>query len=385
MSAAGGYLPESMAIRPTSASVDLDALRHNLRVARARVGPGVRVLAAVKGDAYGHGAVACARALEAGGVDAFGVALVEEGAQLRDAGIVAPVLCLGGVGRDGAPEAVARDLVPVLYDEGDAERLDAAAMASGRPVGVHLKVDTGMGRLGVPMPHWGHFLDRLAGFSWLRVDGLLTHFAESESPDPTFTLEQGRRFREALRQARERGFHPSLLHTCNSGGLLTRPDLHFDMVRPGILLYGVLPGPGLSADLRPVMRVTTRVLFVKDLPTGASVSYGRRFMTRRPSRIATLPMGYADGYPRVLGNRAEVLVQGRRCPLVGTVCMDLCMVDVTDVPEVVESGDEVVLLGAAGTERITAEELAGHAGTIPYEVLCGFSERVPRRHEGVGA
>lgn len=369
-----------MAIRPTAATVDLDALRHNLGVARGRVRPGVRVLAAVKGDAYGHGAVPCARALAAAGVDAFGVALVEEGAQLRDAGLDTPILCLGGVGRDGAPEAIARGLTPVLYDEGDAERLDAAARAAGRPVGVHLKVDTGMGRLGVPLPHWGHFLDRLARFSGIQVEGLLTHFAESESPDPTFTLEQGRRFRDAWGQARDRGFHPATLHTCNSGGLLTRPELHFDLVRPGILLYGVLPGPGLHADVRPVMRVTTRVLFVKDLPTGASVSYGRRFMTRRPSRIATLPMGYADGYPRMLTNRAEVLVQGRRCPLVGVVCMDLCMVDVTDVPDVVESGDEVVLLGAAGAERITAEELAAHAGTIPYEILCGFSERVPRRH-----
>jgi len=374
-----------MAIRPTAATVDLAALRQNLGAVRARLAPGVQVLAAVKGDAYGHGALPCAEALEAAGVDRFGVALVEEGAQLRLAGVRRPVMCLGGVGRDGAEEALARDLTPVLYDEGDAERLDAAAARRGAPARVHLKVDTGMGRLGVPLPHWARFLDRLARFRWIEVEGLLTHLAESESPDPTFTLEQGRRYREALAAARARGVHPSVRHVCNSGGVLSRPELHLDMVRVGILLYGVLPGPGLTAPVRPVMRVTTRVLFVKDLPTGASVSYGRRHVTRRPSRIATLPVGYADGYPRVLGGRAEVLVGGRRCPVVGVVCMDLCMVDVTDLAEPVESGDEVVLLGEQGEARITAEELAGWAGTIPYEILCGFSERVPRAHTPAGA
>lgn len=368
-------------IRPTHAHVDLDALRHNLAAVRALTRPGTRVLAPVKGDAYGHGAPAVARALEAAGVDWFGVALVEEGAQLREAGVTRPVLCLGGVGRHGSEEAVARGLTPVVYDEGDAARLDAAAARAGRPIPVHLKVDTGMGRLGVPTAQWERFLDRIAGFRHLEVEGLLTHFAVSEAPDATYTLEQGRRFREALAQARARGVHPRLLHTCNSGGLLTRPELHLDMVRPGIVLYGVAPAPHLRdrVPLRPVMRVATQVLFVKDLPRGASVSYGRTWVARRPSRIATLPVGYADGYPRALANRADVLVRGRRCPVVGVVCMDLVMVDVTDLAEPVESGDEVVLLGAQGDERITADELAGHVGTIPYEILCGFSERVPRR------
>lgn len=375
-------------LRPTLATCDLAALRHNVGVLRGRLRPGVKLLAAVKGDAYGHGAVAVARALadEAhpeGRADWFGVALVEEGATLRDAGIPTPVLCLGGVGRYGAEEALARGLTPVLYDEGDAERLDAAARAAGRRVAVHLKVDTGMGRLGVPLSRWGWFLDRIARFDALDVQALLTHLAESESLDGTFTAEQGRRFREAVVTARNRGVSPPLLHVCNSGGLLTRPDLHFGMVRPGVALYGVVPRPDLRAlaPLRPVMRVATQVLFVRDLPVGASVSYGRSFVTRRPSRIATLPVGYADGYPRVLGNRGQVLVGGRRCPVVGVVCMDLCMVDVTDVPEPVRSGDEAVLLGRQGEEHVDADEIAGWAGTIPYEILCGFSERVPRRFE----
>ncbi len=366
--------------RPTFATVDPIALRANFTAIRAKVGARVRILAPVKGDAYGHGAVAVARTLAGEGCDAFGVALVEEGAQLRDAGLEGLVLCLGGVGRYGADEVVRRGLTPVLYDEGDAERLDAAARAAGTRVRVHLKVDSGMGRLGVPLPHWERFLDRLARFSSIEVEGFMTHFAESDAEDDTFTREQHRRFKAALATLRARGWRPSIVHACNSGAVLTRRDAHADMVRPGILLYGVAPAKGLheSLPLAPVMGVVTQVLFVKDLPPNARVSYGQGFTTRRASRIATLPVGYADGYPRALGNRAHVLVQGRPCPVVGVVCMDLCMVDVTDVPEPVESGDAVVLLGEQGGARIGVDDLAAWAGTIPYEILCGFSERVPR-------
>lgn len=374
-----------MRIRPTAAHVDVEALRHNLGVARAltsrRAGGGPAVLAAVKGDAYGHGAVRCARALEAAGVDWFGVALVEEGAQLRDAGVKTPVLCLGGVGRFGAEEVVRRGMVPVLYDEGDAERLDTAARSAGVRQRVHLKVDTGMGRLGVALPHWGRFLDRLASFGHLEVEGFMTHFATADAPpDSTgfaFTLEQGRRYEEALRKLRHHGYAPRLLHTCNSGALVQHAALHLDMVRPGILLYGAAPCAGCP-PLKPVLKVVTQVLVARDLPARASVSYNRSFTTSRPSRIATLPVGYADGYPRSLGNVAQVLIGGRRCPVVGVVCMDLCMVDVTDVPLPVEAGDEAVLLGCQGDQCVTVEEIAAWAGTIPYEILCGFSERVPR-------
>lgn len=374
-----------MLIRPTTAHVDVDALRHNLGVARAlasrRRGEPAAVLAAVKGDAYGHGAVRCATALEAAGVDWFGVALVEEGAQLRDAGVRTPVLCLGGVGRFGAEEVVRRGMVPVLYDEGDAERLDVAARRAGVRQRVHLKVDTGMGRLGVALPDWGRFLDRLASFDHLDVEGFMTHFATAdalpESAGFGFTLEQGRRYQEALGKLRHHGYQPAILHTCNSGGLVQHAPLHLDMVRPGILLYGAAPCPG-TPPLKPVLRVVTQVLVARDLPARASVSYNRSFTTKRPSRIATLPVGYADGYPRSLGNVAQVLIGGRRCPVVGVVCMDLCMVDVTDVPEPVEAGDEAVLLGSQGDQSVTVEEIAAWAGTIPYEILCGFSERVPR-------
>ena len=326
-----------------------------------------------------------ARALQTAGARHFGVALVEEGASLREGGVTGLVLCMGGVGRHGADVAVEAGLTPVVYDVGDAERLDAAARQRGTRLPVHLKVDTGMGRLGVPLPDWTRFLDRIAHLRHLDVEGLMTHFAESENPDTTFTLEQARRFQTAVASARRRGVHPRILHVCNSGAILTQPILRLDAVRAGIALYGLAPAEWLSGrlPLRPAMRVESQVLFVRDLPAGASVSYNRRFVTKRPSRIATLPVGYADGWPRALSNRGEVLIGGRRCPVVGTVCMDLCMVDVTEVQSPVETGDPVVLLGEMGQERLDANEIAQAAGTIPYEILCGFSERVPRRH-GLG-
>ncbi len=359
-------------IRPTTAHVDLTRLHHNAALLRARVAPGVKLLAPVKGDAYGHGLVRVGEALQ-DRVDFFGVALVEEGKALRAAGVHTPVLCLGGVGHDGAEAALEHDLTPMLFDLDCAEALDRAAKRRGRPVAVHLKVDTGMGRLGVPPGDWESFLDRLADHSWLRVEGICTHFAAADE-DPTFTLEQARRFDRALLAARSRAFDPHIVHLANSAALLAYPQLHRDMVRPGLALYGVSP---LSGDhgLLPVMRVSTQVLFVKNVPRGSGVGYGRTWKAPRPTRLATLPVGYADGYPRSLSNRGEVVIHGHRCPVRGRVCMDLLMVDVTEVPTTVRPGDEVELLG----EQMPASRLAELADTIPYEILAGFSERVPRR------
>lgn len=361
-------------IRPTTATVDLSRLRSNFRAVQAEVGSGVRVLAAVKGDAYGHGAVHCALALQEEGCSSFGVALVEEGKALRRSGVTGQVICLGGVGPAGAEEAVGWDLTPMVYDLDTAARLSAVGSARGRAVGVHLKVDTGMGRLGVPLGEWEPFLDRLASLPGLTVEGIASHLAEAEADDPTFTLEQDRRFRAALAAARGRAWEPSQVHLANSAGALRFPDLRHSMVRVGLALYGLAPYPGCAVDLKPVMRVSTRVLFVKNVPARFGVSYGRTWVPESPRRLATLPVGYADGYPRALSNRAEVLVHGHRCPVRGVVCMDLTLVDVTEVPDEVRPGDEVVLLGDAPA----AHEVASWAGTIPYEVLCGFSERVPR-------
>jgi alanine racemase len=367
-------------IRPTTATIDLARLRFNLQAIKDLVGEEVGVLCAVKGDAYGHGAIEVAQTLQDAGCEWFGVALVEEGIRLREAGIHVPVLCLEGVGPAGTDAAMQNRLTPVLYDLAEAERLDRAASRRQEPCGVHLKVDTGMGRLGVPMPDWEGFLDRLIEYRWIRVDGIMTHLSTADAQSPTVTDEQGRKFLEAVRTARSRGVQPTMLHMANSAALLGHPRLRFDLVRAGLLVYGVHPSAASVDQLtvEPVMSVTTRVLFVKDVPPGAGISYGRQFVTDRVSRIATLPVGYADGYPRALSNRGEVLIHGKRAPIRGAVCMDLVMIDVTDVETPVCSGDEVVLLGEQGDERITVEELAVHAETIPYEILCGFSERVPR-------
>lgn len=367
-------------LRPTTAKIDLDALRGNLQTVRQRVSGGCRILAAVKGDAYGHGAVRCARALEAEGVEWFGVALVEEGIELRSAGIQARILCLGGAGPLGAQAAIANNLTPLISDLDEAERIEVEAERAGVDALIHVKVDTGMGRLGVPLHHWAHFLDRLADMPRLRMEGIASHFRESEHPSGTVaTVEQARKFKEAVEMAAQRGFRPTLRHIANSGAILQHPNQALDMVRPGLLLYGYDPGfPESRVPLMPVMRIETKVLVVRDLPAGAGVSYGAQHITSRPTRIATIPVGYADGYPRSLSGNAEVLIHGSRAPVLGRVCMDMCMIDVTDVPARVKSGDTVVLLGDQFGESVTAFDLAEWADTIPYEILTGFSKRIPR-------
>ena len=367
-------------LRPTAARIDLDILQRNLDIVRGALPGGCQVLAAVKGDAYGHGAIRCSRFLEEAGVTWFGVALVEEGIELRTAGIKGRILCLGGSGPRGAAAAVEHNLTPLVSDIDEARRLEDAAVQAGRNVPIHIKVDTGMGRLGVPIQAWEHFLDRIADLSRLTVEGIASHFTESEHPDGAVTTtEQARRFNEAVEAAQHRGFEPQYRHISNSGAIIQHPDYALDMVRPGLLLYGYDPGfaePRLQVN--PVMSVQTEVLVVRDLPTGVGVSYGSDHRTSRPSRIATLPVGYADGYPRSLSGRAEVLIHGHRAPVLGRICMDMCMVDVTDVPEHVKPGDKVVLLGHDGGEQVDAFDLARHAGTIPYEILTGFSRRIPR-------
>ncbi len=359
-------------IRPTTAHVDLGRLEANYAAVAAAVA--APVLAPVKGDAYGHGLVRCALALEAAGCPSFGVALVEEGIALREAGVCGRILCLGGVGPRGAEAALAHGLTPMVYDLDAAHALDGAASRAGVHLPIHLKVDTGMGRLGVLPGDWEGFLDRLADLRHLEVEGIATHFAEADAADPTFTQEQARRFRRALRAAATRAFRPAMVHASNSAAALGGSDLQFDLVRPGLVLYGLPPRPDLDPGVSPVMRVTTQVLFVKNVPAGQGVSYGRRWVAPRPTRLATLPVGYADGYPRALTNRGHVWIHGHRCPVRGAVCMDLTMVDITDVPTEVRPGDAVELLG----DRIRAEELAAAAGTIPYEIVARFSDRVPR-------
>jgi len=287
---------------------------------------------------------------------------------------------MGGAGPRGSAEAIAQNLTPLVSHLDEAYALEAAASAAETVVDIHAKVDTGMGRLGVPVHLWPHFLDRTADLPHIRITGMASHLSQSESAAGTIhTHEQVRRFKEAVDVARARGLEPSLTHIANSGAIIQHPETALDMVRPGLLLYGYDPdSPRPRIPVRPVMSVQTQVLIVRDLPAGVGVSYGADFVTTRASRIATLPVGYADGYPRALSGKASVLINGHRAPIRGRVCMDMCMIDVTDLPFDVHPGDLVTLLGQSEGASIDAWDLASWAGTIPYEILTGFSERIPR-------
>ena len=360
-------------LRPTRAEIDLGAIAHNLGVVRRAVGSAA-VLAVVKADGYGHGVVPVAARLQQEGVDGFGVALAEEGLELREAGVSAPILVLNGVYGGAHKEVLDAGLTPVVYDLGELAAF--ARAARGRAFGVHLKVDTGMGRLGVVAAELEGFLDGLARVRGARIDGLMTHFASADS-DPVQTREQLERFATARALVAARGHRPRTVHAANSAAALAVADARFDLVRTGIALYGLAPAPGTGEGLRPAMRLRTEVIAVRDLPADSPIGYGATFRTSRPSRIATVPVGYGDGLLRSTSNRGHMLVQGQRAPIVGNVSMDLTTLDVTGVAGVAV-GDEVVLLGAQGSDRIGAEEIAVSAGTIMYEVLTNVSRRVPR-------
>jgi alanine racemase len=367
-------------LRPTTALIDRDALRH---LAGSR-----EIIAMVKADAYGHGAIPIARALAADGVTRFGVALVEEARSLRDAGIRGEILVLGGFTADQAPEVVELGVTAAIFHAAHAAALNEAASRAGRTVAVHAKVDTGMGRLGFAMDAAPRAVAELARLSALRLEGLMTHFADADLADPAYAREQVARFDAVAETVRRAGVHIPIRHAANSAAVMAASSWRsamggplYDAVRPGLMLYGARPGPAVGAgvDLRPVLSLTTRILLLKRVPPGTPISYGRTFVTRRESLIAVLPIGYADGYPRALSSAGRVLVRGRAAPVVGRVCMDLTMVDVTDVPDVGE-GDEAVVIGSQGAAAITVEEVAAGAGTIAYEILCGIGPRVPRRY-----
>lgn len=369
--------------RPTWAEVDLGAIAHNVGLVRDLVGPERAIMAVVKADAYGHGALAVARkALEAG-ANWLGVALPEEGMELRKAGIRSPILVLGPTMPQQVPQVLEADLSLSLFSLEVALALEAEASKRGALARVHVKVDTGMGRLGIRPGQALEFLDRVRAMPHVRIEGLYTHLATADDPDPSFALEQLSRFMEVDHKARQRGIHAQLRHAANSAALVTLGHARLELVRPGIMIYGCHPRPQapLPIALRPALTWKTCVAHIRELSPGESVSYGRTFVASRPTRVGVLPVGYADGLPRQVSNRGEVLVRGVRAPIVGTVCMDVTIVDVTHI-QGVSVGDEVVLLGRQAKEAITAEELAQRAGTISYEILCGLSKRVPRLYVG---
>ena len=365
--------------RPTRVEIDLDALRFNLRQVRERVGPACEILAVVKADAYGHGASAVAPALAAAGADQFGVALVGEGLALRRYGLTQPIVVLGGAFPGEEKAILEHRLQPALYDLDTACRLDAAARAAGCRIPCHLKVDTGMGRLGFRPEHLSEALAAFKGLSGIEMHGVISHLALADEPDKAFTTTQIERFQAVIAQVRAAGFTPRYLHLANSAAIYSRQLAGCNLVRPGISLYGGLTGTPFEQEVpqRPVMRFLSQVAQLKEVPAGEGISYAHRFVTQRPSRLAAVPVGYADGYNRLLTNKGEVLIRGRRAPVAGTVCMDWILVDVTAIPDVAV-GDRVTLLGRDGDESVTALEWADKIGTITYEVFCNISKRVPR-------
>lgn len=365
--------------RPTRVEVDLDALKHNFRQAQRLAGPEKGILAVVKADAYGHGAARVAMALQEAGVRMFGVAIVEEGVALREEGVVGPVLVLGGLYPGQEEDLLRFDLMPTLFDIETARRLGDWARAAGVVLPYHLKLDTGMSRVGFAPEELPAVLAELVTLEGLRMDGVFSHLAIADEPEHAANRRQIALFRDCLAQVRGAGFAPRYVHLSNSASLLGHELPECNLARPGILLYGGLPGPAFAGrfDLRPVMSFRTRVAQVRRIPEGTGVSYGHRFVAGRPTVLAVIPVGYADGYSRQLSNVGEVLVRGRRARVAGTVCMDWTMIDVTDIPGVTV-GDEVTLLGCDNGQCITADEWARRIGTINYEVFCQFSKRVPR-------
>ena len=363
-------------LRPTVARIDLDAVARN--TARVR-----SLLGVVKADGYGHGAAEIAGAAVAAGAEMLGVGVLEEGWELRRAGVASPILVLAGALADQAPSLAAGGFHVVLCDAFLAEALSAAGHAAGRRIPVHVKVDTGMGRLGVQPGEAADFLSFLSGLDGIEVRGLMSHFADAEDPeggsdrqmDSFLGLVESLRTR-ALSPAP--GGEPPILHCANSAAALSLPESRLDMARVGILLLGAAPWAGRPIEgYSPAMSWESRVVHINEAESDRTVGYGRTHRTSGPSRLAIVPMGYADGYPRILSNKADALVRGRRAPVIGAVSMDMLAVSVGHLPDVAV-GDEVVLLGAQGDEQVTAEELADLADTVPYEILCGLSRRVPR-------
>ena len=368
--------------RPTWAEIDLDNLAFNFRSVKVFVDPSIEYMAVVKANAYGHGAVECARRLEAEGIDWLGVALPEEGIELREAGIRKRILCLGSFWRGQEKQLLNHDSTPVVYQLNQAKALDQAAKNRGSRAEIHVKIDTGMNRIGVRFDEIQKFLKGLRKLENVHVEGIMTHFAAADNLEETeFTNLQMKRFADVVKVFEQNGFRAIYNSLANSPGSIAHPNSRGNMVRLGGVLYGlsddVLPKGIEIPLLKPVLSLHTRIANLKNLPAGETLGYGRTFTTAKDSLIATIPIGYQDGYSRNLSNRGRAIINGVYSPIVGTVSMDWTMIDVTEVPNI-DIGDEVILIGENAGLEITAEELARKTETISYEITCGINERVTK-------
>ncbi len=376
------------------AEINLDAVYNNIKAIRGYVKPSAKVLGVVKADAYGHGYLEVAKTLLKGGADALGVAYIDEAIQIRKCGITCPILILGNSRTDNAEALVSNDVMPACYEFSLAKALSDAACRLGKTAKIHIKVDTGMGRVGYR--YTDDLSDReksiseileIAGLPGIEINGIFTHFSVADEDDDEYTELQFQRFCEICDELEKRGLKIPVKHCANSAALIRFPHMHMDMVRPGIILYGLKPSSYVECDflgLEPVMTFKAKITNIKTVEKGSSISYGRKFISDAEKKIATIPVGYADGYSRILSNNTQVIVGEKLCNIVGNICMDQCMIDVTNVNNI-SNGDEVILFGKGNESELPVESLAEKMGTINYEILCMVGKRIPRIYIKNGA
>ena len=362
--------------RPVWAEVNLPAIAHNVQEIRRRLRPGVQFCAVVKADAYGHGVEPVARTVLAAGADRLAVAIPGEALELRRAGFTVPILILGYTPPQLTAQMVAHDITQTVYSPVSAQSVSAAAVAAGKTAAIHLKIDTGMGRIGVHPEDAVDFARQVSLLPGIHLEGVFSHFASADETDKTFAHEQFQHFQKVLDGLDAAGIKIPIRHIANSAATLEMPETHLDMVRPGIILYGLWPSDEVkkNIDLQPAMTLKAQISHIKTVAAGASVSYGRHYRAPEPRSIATLPLGYADGFTRLLSGKSAAIVHDRTVPQVGRICMDQCMLDVTDVPNAAV-GDTAILFGAP---PLTTDWVAGKLGTINYELVCMVGKRVPR-------
>ncbi|MFW6022428.1 MAG: alanine racemase [Halanaerobiaceae bacterium] len=367
--------------RPVWAEINLDNLIYNYRKIKVLLKEETKIMAVVKADAYGHGMIPVATTLRDQGVDRLGVALPEEGVELRKAGIELPIHILGEVLKDQYKIVVENELIPTVARLDSAEKLNEIARQKKKTVTVHIKIDTGMGRIGVQSEETLDFIKKINSLDNIYLEGLMTHFSTADESNKEYTHQQWGNFKKAIKILKKNGINIPLKHAGNSAAVIDLPEYQLDMVRPGISLYGSSPSAKVrKIGLKPVLSWKAKIDFLKVVPPGKAISYGATYITKKTSKIATIPLGYADGYSRLLSNKGHVLVKGQKAPIVGVICMDQFMIDVTHIDDV-KIGDEIVLLGKQGSNEITAVELADLVGTINYEIFCNISRRVPREYK----
>ena len=364
------------------AEIDLDAIAHNAREIKKLTGNRVELMGAVKADAYGHGVFEVVHTLLNNGVNQLAVSMLDEAIQLRKMGIGVPILILGYTDPARADEIVLNEVTQTVFTPDLAQALSIAAVRLGRNAKIHVKIDTGMTRLGF-MPGYSAVksIAEIGTMPGLIIEGIFTHFASADEDVKDYTMMQFERFMSVCSELSRVGIHIPIKHVCNSGGIIQYTQMHLDMVRPGIILYGLYPSNEVSRssiNLKPAMTLKANIVHVKDVDKDTCISYGRTFRTSRKSRIATVPIGYADGYTRLMSNKGRMLVNGEFVPVVGRICMDQCMIDVTDLEKEVHVGDEVVIFGNQGGASISVDEIAAKVGTINYELICIIGKRIPR-------